>query len=159
MNSEGKILFSTTPDETLMAAKKMKTAEVMGGIQFTSSVETQNIRSGPGNSLSISSPVGDLKVSGPQKVDLTSFAGSINLFGLEDINLSTKSQGKVTFNSGTIKMPGLTNRHNLTSSSVYYLKKSAASDTYQLCACSDGKLFIAHSNSLCLADYHICSTI
>ena len=66
-----------------------------GGIQFTSSIETQNIRSGPGNSLTVSSPVGKLKLNGPQKVDFSSFAGPINLFGLEDITLKTKGQGKV----------------------------------------------------------------
>ena len=66
-----------------------------GGIQFTSSIETQNIRSGPGNSLTVSSPVGKLKLNGPQKVDFSSFAGPINIFGLEDITLKTKSQGKV----------------------------------------------------------------
>ena len=67
-----------------------------GGIQFTSSIETQNIRSGPGNSLTVSSPVGKLKLNGPQKVDFSSFAGPINLFGLEDITLKTKGQGKVS---------------------------------------------------------------
>ena len=70
-----------------------------GGIQFSQSIETQNIRSGPGNSLLVSSPVGKLKLNGPQKVDFSSFAGPINLFGLEDITLKTKAHGKVSFNA------------------------------------------------------------
>ena len=68
-----------------------------GGLQLSSSIETQNVRSGPGNSLSISSPVGNLKLNGPQKIDFLSFGGSIDLFGLEDISLGTKGKGKVTF--------------------------------------------------------------
>ena len=96
MDSNGKLIFSTSPTETSMSSKKMKVSEI-GGIQFSSSIETQNIRSGPGNSLSISSPVGNLRLNGPQKVDFVSFGGSINFFGLEDINLGTKGQGKVSF--------------------------------------------------------------
>ena len=67
----------------------------MNGIQFSSSIETQNIRSGPGNSLSISSPIGNLKLNGPQKIDFVSFGGSVNFFGLENVTLATKSTGKV----------------------------------------------------------------
>ena len=69
----------------------------IGGIQFSSSIETQNIRSGPGNSLEVASPVGHLKLSGPQKVDLASFGGSVDIFGLQDITLGTKGQGQVSF--------------------------------------------------------------
>ena len=47
----------------------------------------------------MSSPVGKLKLNGPQKVDFSSFAGPINLFGLEDITLKTKAHGKVSFNA------------------------------------------------------------
>ena len=68
----------------------------IGGIQFSSSIETQNIRSGPGNSLEVASPVGNLKLSGPQNLDLSSFGGSVDIFGLQDIKLGTKGQGKVS---------------------------------------------------------------
>ena len=98
MDANGKLIFSTSPTETSMSSKKMKVSEI-GGIQFSSSIETQNIRSGPGNSLSISSPVGDLRLNGPQKVDFVSFGGPINFFGLEDITLGTKGQGKVSFDA------------------------------------------------------------
>ena len=149
----------------------------IGGIQFSSSIETQNIRSGPGNSLEVASPVGHLKLSGPQKVDLASFGGSVDIFGLQDITLGTKGQGQVSFfsyictqihvtnpihmlqislNSGTIKMPALV-QPNLTSTR-YFRDQKVAMDTYQLCSCSDGKLFMASPNSLCLADYHICNS-
>ncbi len=67
----------------------------MGGIQFSSSIETQKIRSGPGNSLGISSPVGKLKISGPQKIDFQSFAGSVNFNSLDAITFQTKGHGKV----------------------------------------------------------------
>ena len=153
----------------------MYCATDVGGIQFSSSIETQNIRSGPGNSLSISSPVGNLRLNGPQKLDFVSFGGSISLYGLEDITLATKGQGKVvcigilthsrrcsflslpqiTLNSGALKMPNLI-LTNLTSSS--YFRKKTNTNTYQLCSCSDGKLFMAEPNSLCLADYHICAS-
>eukprot|EP00093_Oithona_nana_P004449 04449.XXX_115837_114895_1 [CDS] Oithona nana genome sequencing. len=163
MDSAGNIIFSTTPTETSMSAKKMKISEI-GGIQFSSSIETQNIRSGPGNSLEVASPVGHLKLSGPQKVDLASFGGSVDIFGLQDITLGTKGQGQVSFfspifislNSGTIKMPALV-QPNLTSTR-YFRDQKVAMDTYQLCSCSDGKLFMASPNSLCLADYHICNS-
>ena len=46
MDSNGKLIFSTSPTETSMSSKKMKVSEI-GGIQFSSSIETQNIRSGP----------------------------------------------------------------------------------------------------------------
>ena len=110
MDANGKLIFSTSPTETSMSSKKMKVSEI-GGIQFSSSIETQNIRSGPGNSLSISSPVGDLRLNGPQKVDFVSFGGSINFFGLEDITLGTKSQGKVRFHSKTLQVADLGTNH------------------------------------------------
>ena len=62
---------------------------------------------------------------------------------------------QVTLLSGAIKMPGLI-KSNVTSSIGHYRKVSE--NTYQLCACSDGKLFISHINALCVADYHICTT-
>ena len=122
--------------------------------------------------------MGHLKLSGPQKVDLASFGGSVDIFGLQDISLGTKGQGQVSFcfflhlytntctnlihmlqislNSGTIKMPALV-QPNLTSTR-YFRDQKVAMDTYQLCSCSDGKLFMASPNSLCLADYHICNS-
>ena len=45
----------------------------------------------------MASPVGHLKLSGPQKVDLASFGGSVDIFGLQDISLGTKGQGQVSF--------------------------------------------------------------
>lgn len=153
MDDEGKVIFSTSPTQTSMSSKKMKVSEV-GGIQLTSSIETQNIRSGPGNSLSISSPVGSLKFNGPQKVDFVSFGGPINFFGLEDITFGTKGQGKITLNSGALKIPNLT----LSNATNSYFRKSSNLNTFQLCSCADGKLFMAEPNSLCLADYHICSS-
>jgi len=100
--------------------------------------------------------VGHLKLSGPQKVDLASFGGSVDIFGLQDISLGTKGQGQISLNSGTIKMPALV-QPNLTSTR-YFRDQKVAMDTYQLCSCSDGKLFMASPNSLCLADYHICNS-
>ena len=41
--------------------------------------------------------MGHLKLSGPQKVDLASFGGSVDIFGLQDITLGTKGQGQVSF--------------------------------------------------------------
>jgi len=154
MNTNGETVFSTSPKQTSMTAKKMKLSDP-GGIQFTSSIETQNIRSGPGNSLTVSSPVGKLKLNGPQKVDFSSFAGPINLFGLEDITLKTKGQGKITLHSGAIRMPRLIQSNRTSSSGGYFRKKS--STIFQLCACADGKLFMSKATALCIADYHICT--
>ena len=41
--------------------------------------------------------MGHLKLSGPQKVDLASFGGSVDIFGLQDISLGTKGQGQVSY--------------------------------------------------------------
>ena len=41
MDSNGKLIFSTSPTETSMSSKKMKVSEI-GGIQFSSSIETQS---------------------------------------------------------------------------------------------------------------------
>ena len=56
----------------------------------------------------------------PQKVDFSSFAGPINLFGLEDITLKTKSQGKVCI--FTIYVSSVRNTHKYRFKKKYVLK-------------------------------------
>merc|ERR1719492_329884 len=101
MNTNGETVFSTSPKQTSMTAKKMKLSDP-GGIQFTSSIETQNIRSGPGNSLTVSSPVGKLKLNGPQKVDFSSFSGAIRIPRLIQSNRTSSSGGYFRKKSSTI---------------------------------------------------------
>jgi hypothetical protein len=56
-------------------------------------------------------------------------------------------------------MPGLISKNLTTGSNLHYRNNPITrQETFQLCACADGKLFMAEATSLCLADYHICSS-
>ena len=61
-----------------------------GGQAFKSGIETQMIRAGPGNSLGVVSPTGRLNLNGPQKINLGSFAGPINVQALNHIHLRAR---------------------------------------------------------------------
>ena len=61
-----------------------------GGQAFRSSIETQMVRAGPGNSLELVSPIGRLNINGPQKIDFRSFAGPINLQALNQVHLRAR---------------------------------------------------------------------
>ena len=48
------------------------------------------IRAGPGNSLGVISPTGRLNLNGPQKINVGSFAGPINVLALNHIHLRAR---------------------------------------------------------------------
>ena len=48
------------------------------------------IRAGPGNSLRVISPTGRLNLNGPQKIDVGSFAGPINIQAMSHITLRAR---------------------------------------------------------------------
>ena len=48
------------------------------------------IRAGPGNSLRVISPTGRLNLNGPQKIDVGSFAGPINIQAMNHITLRAR---------------------------------------------------------------------
>ena len=61
-----------------------------GGQAFKSSIETQMVRAGPGNSLGLVSPIGRLNINGPQNIDFRSFAGPVNLEALNQVHLRAR---------------------------------------------------------------------
>lgn len=166
-------IVSTSAEKTTVGSKKL---EILGdgGQAFKSGIETQMIRAGPGNSLGVVSPTGRLNLNGPQKINLGSFAGPINVQALNHIHLRAR-RGNITIDSSSIRIPSLGNsttannfnagssRGNLRlvvplhgSASLPGKRRNKNFVARQLCACHDGKLFTAKSSSHCVANYQIC---
>ena len=61
-----------------------------GGQAFKSGIETQMVRAGPGNSLGVISPTGRLTLNGPQKINVRSFAGPINIQAMNHVHLRAR---------------------------------------------------------------------
>lgn len=109
-----------------------------------------------------------LKISAPQKVVIESWANEISASCLTDLKLQS-IQGAIRLDAKTLFMKGLKTAslgqgHSSRDQQQQQQHSSRASshqsqrDTtiYQLCACANGKLFLARSEGTCQADKSIC---
>ncbi len=68
---------------------------------------------------------------------------------------------QITLTAGAIRIPSLHANQTWSKTTKDRLSnktKKPVHETYQLCACNDGKLFMAQPHSICSADYHICAS-
>ncbi|XP_037898384.1 delta-sarcoglycan-like [Glossina fuscipes] len=97
----------------------------------------------------LESPTRELEITAAKDINLQSRAGGIELTALEDVKLST-IDGSLHFESSKIFMPNLrTAQLPLagTAQNHEHLHR-----VFQLCACSNGKLFLAAPHSICAGD-------
>uniref|UniRef100_A0A1A9UZQ8 Delta-sarcoglycan n=1 Tax=Glossina austeni TaxID=7395 RepID=A0A1A9UZQ8_GLOAU len=147
-DTAGRNLFSVNRNEVTIGAHALR-IDGEGGAIFRESIQTPHLRAEPGRELRLESPTRELEITAAKDINLQSRAGGIELTALEDVKLST-IDGSLHFESSKIFMPNLrTAQLPLagTAQNHEHLHR-----VFQLCACSNGKLFLAAPHSICAGD-------
>ncbi|XP_059223179.1 putative uncharacterized protein DDB_G0285119 [Stomoxys calcitrans] len=145
-DTNGRNLFSVNRDEVTIGAHALR-VEGEGGAIFRESIQTPHVRAEPGRELRLESPTRQLEMKAAQEINLQSRAGGIEITALEDIKLTTL-EGSLRFESSKIFMPNLRTVPPIQGAP----QKDHTHRVFQLCACSNGKLFLASSHSSCAGD-------
>ncbi|OAD57194.1 Zeta-sarcoglycan [Eufriesea mexicana] len=163
----GGILFSADREQVVVGAEMLRVTGD-GGAVFQGSVQTPLVRGESGRGLRLESATRSLKISAPQRVVIESWANEISASCLTDLKLQSV-HGAIKLDAKTLFMKGLkiaspSQGHSSREQQQQQQHSSRTSthqsqrDTtiYQLCACANGKLFLARSEGTCQADKSIC---
>ncbi|XP_020723822.2 zeta-sarcoglycan isoform X3 [Bombus terrestris] len=163
----GGVLFSADREQVVVGAEMLRVTGD-GGAVFQGSVQTPLVRGETGRGLRLESATRSLKISAPQRVVIESWANEISASCLTDLKLQSV-HGGIKLDAKTLFIKGLkTASPNQAHSSREQQQQQQHSsrtsshqsqrDTtiYQLCACANGKLFLARSEGTCQADKSIC---
>ncbi|XP_063706397.1 delta-sarcoglycan [Culicoides brevitarsis] len=152
-DTHGNSLFSVNKNAVTVGAHALK-VEGDGGIIFKDSIQTPLIRSEAGKDLKLESPTRSLEMKSSQEIFIQSMAGSIQAISLDDLKLNSKS-GSVRLDAANINLPNLKIAQPHAPS--YLSATSTSPQVYQLCACANGKLFIAAPTGICATgDSDVC---
>ncbi|XP_065093576.1 zeta-sarcoglycan [Ochlerotatus camptorhynchus] len=162
-DAHGTSLFAVDRDEVSIGASSLR-VEGEGGVIFKDSIQTPLVRAEAGKDLKLESPTRSLEVRATQEIFMQSRAGSIEANCLNDLKLHSVA-GSIRLDASSIIMPNLrtvqapsssssgsSRDHGSSSSTSSSSSSSSHSKIYQLCACSNGKLFLAPAHSICTAD-------
>ncbi|XP_058823864.1 uncharacterized protein LOC131684750 [Topomyia yanbarensis] len=166
-DTHGTSLFSVDRDEVSIGATALR-VEGEGGVIFKDSIQTPLVRAEAGKDLKLESPTRSLEMRATQEIFVQSRAGSIEANCLNDLKLHSVA-GSIRLDATNILLPNLKTVQPLSTSvsSGSLLREhggvgggsSASSSSlpshskiYQLCACSNGKLFLAPAHSICATD-------
>ncbi|CAL4065713.1 unnamed protein product [Meganyctiphanes norvegica] len=147
-NKAGRPLFVATKDRVLVGARHL-TVSGEGGAVFSGSVQTPHVTAPVGESLMLESATRSLEISAPQGVALESRAGTITAHCLNDFTLQSTG-GHIKFDTSKIFLKGL--RTSRTEPSP----ENKPPDVYQVCVCSNGRLFLAKPEGVCASDQEFC---
>ncbi|GAB6026898.1 hypothetical protein CHUAL_013543 [Chamberlinius hualienensis] len=149
-NSNGKVLFSADNDAVQVAAESLKVTG-SGGAIFDGSIQTPLVIAEPGHQLRLESPTRSLEMEAPRGIALESVAGDIVASCLTDLRLQS-TDGSITMDAEKIVLK------NLVEAPVTTKPQNSESVTvYQLCACLNGRLFLAEPKEHCQGDSSICN--
>ncbi|KAL6427053.1 hypothetical protein ACFW04_009318 [Cataglyphis niger] len=166
----GGVLFSADREQVIVGAEMLRvTGE--GGAVFQGSVQTPLVRGESGRGLRLESATRSLKISAPERVAIESWASEISASCLTDLKLQSV-HGAIRLDAKSVYMKGLKTampvqghssreqqqqqqqQHSGRSSSPHQSQRETT--IYQLCACANGKLFLARPEASCQADKSIC---
>ncbi|XP_037726288.1 delta-sarcoglycan [Drosophila subpulchrella] len=147
-DTNGRSLFSVNRNEVTIGAHSLR-IDGEGGAVFRESVQTPHVRAEPGRELRLESPTRQLEMTAAKDINLQSRAGGIEVVALEDVKFRALD-GSLRLESSKILMP------NLRTAQPPILGTAQSRDhmhrVFQLCACSNGKLFLAAPHSICAGD-------
>ncbi|CAK9819243.1 SGCZ [Anthophora plagiata] len=164
----GGILFSADREQVVVGAEMLRVTGD-GGAVFQGSVQTPLVRGESGRGLRLESATRSLKISAPQRVVIESWANEISASCLTDLKLQSV-HGAISLDAKTLFMKGLktaspSQGHSSREQQQQQQQHSSRTSShqsqrdttiYQLCACANGKLFLARSEGTCQADKSIC---
>ncbi|XP_021925157.1 delta-sarcoglycan isoform X4 [Zootermopsis nevadensis] len=149
-DTRGTVLFSADKKEVVVGAEVLRVTGD-GGAIFDGTVQTPLVRADSGNELRLESPTRSLEVRAPLGVLMESRAGDISASCLTDLKLQSVA-GAVRLDSANVYLSGLKTATPTPQSPPPRGHHPTGHEIYQLCVCSNGKLFLAPPEGLCAAD-------
>ncbi|XP_011499087.1 PREDICTED: delta-sarcoglycan-like [Ceratosolen solmsi marchali] len=158
----GELLFSANNEHVVVGAKTLKVTGV-GGAVFEGSIQTPLVSSEAARDLRLESATRSLEVRAPHGINVESSAGEISATCLSHMKLTSRD-GAVTIESRRVFLKGLRTallpEHGSSTKSSGKRQgntnKSEGIAVYQLCACANGRLFLAPAEGICQADKSLC---
>ncbi|XP_037792511.1 delta-sarcoglycan-like [Penaeus monodon] len=144
-DKKGRLLFSASREEVLVGAPHL-TVTGEGGAVFSGSVQTSHVTAPISESLLLESMTRSLEVTAPEGIALESRAGTISALSLSDLTLQSK--GGIMFETPNIIVRDLKVSNTPISDPL--------DDVFQVCVCSNGRLFLAKPGGVCAADQNFC---
>ncbi|XP_033609788.1 delta-sarcoglycan isoform X2 [Cryptotermes secundus] len=149
-DTRGTVLFSADKNEVVVGAEVLRVTGD-GGAIFDGTVQTPLVRADSGNELRLESPTRSLEVRAPLGVLMESRAGDISASCLTDLKLQSVA-GAVRLDSANVYLSGLKTATPTPQPPPSRGLHPTRHEIYQLCVCSNGKLFLAPPEGLCAAD-------
>ncbi|CAG9563626.1 unnamed protein product [Danaus chrysippus] len=118
------------------------------GASFTTAVQTPLVKSPPSKPLTLESPTRSLEMHAAQSISMESRAGDISASCLTTFRLRSIA-GAIRLDAPSIYMPKLKSALPLPPSA--HTHDPHHQNIYQLCACANGKLFLAPPHGVCAA--------
>lgn len=159
MNANGETLFAANRREVVVGADILRVSGV-GGAVFEGSVQTPIVRAEAGHDLKLESPTRTLQMQAPLGITIESQAGDIAATCYEDLRLKSTG-GTVRIDSPSIVLANLRTAV-VTVKPKLPLQQQSANPTrstvqvFQVCVCSNGRLFLSSPDGACVADPTIC---
>ncbi|XP_038063104.1 delta-sarcoglycan-like [Patiria miniata] len=144
-DTKNKMLFYADENEVVIGAKRV-TFTGSEGTAFKGPIQTPHVTSESGQDLRLESVSSNLIVESPQTVSLTSPIGQVSVSCFNDINLRSR-QGKISLDAAHVEIKNLQESASGTSSDA---------DVFELCACRNGRLFLAPPTTGCQARAELC---
>jgi len=152
-NSRNELLFSANRREVHVGADVLRVSGV-GGAVFEGSIQTQVVRAEPGEVLTLESPTRSLHVQAAQRVKLESLAGELAATCYQDLRLKSTG-GSIKLDSSSVMLPNIRTAA-ITAKAKNSSQTKSSVQIYQVCVCSNGRLFISPPDGSCMADDTIC---
>ncbi|XP_055926842.1 delta-sarcoglycan-like [Argiope bruennichi] len=146
-NRKGETLFQADDKEVVISTERLRVTG-SGGIRFQGSVQTPLVTAEPFQQLRLESPTRTLNVKAPEGIGIESRAGDISASCLKDLKLTSK-EGSIWLDSERVELRNLKTAIPTTRGRSY-------PGIYQLCACENGRLFLAPPEKACQADNIVC---
>jgi len=152
-NSRNEILFSANRREVLVGADILRVSGV-GGAVFEGSIQTQVVRAEPGEDLKLESPTRSLHVQAAQRVKLEALAGEVAATSYHNLRLKSTG-GSIKLDSSSVMLPNIRTT-TLTAKVKNSSQTKSSVQIFQVCVCSNGRLFLSPPDGNCVADATIC---
>ncbi|OWR42634.1 hypothetical protein KGM_211850 [Danaus plexippus plexippus] len=146
-DSRGSLVLGAERGAVTVGADNLVVASPAGA-SFTTAVQTPLVKSPPSKPLTLESPTRSLEMHAAQSISMESRAGDISASCLTTFRLRSIA-GAIRLDAPSIYMPKLKSALPLPPSA--HTHDPHHQNIYQLCACANGKLFLAPPHGVCAA--------
>ncbi|CAH2268160.1 jg8167 [Pararge aegeria aegeria] len=147
-DTRGTLLLGAGQDAVTIGADNLIVASPAGA-SFNTAVQSPLIKAPPSKQLMLESPTRSLEMHAAQSIALESRAGDISASCLSTFRLRSIA-GSIRLDAPSIYMPKLKSALPLPPSAPH-THDPHHQNIYQLCACANGKLFLAPPHGVCAA--------